>query len=109
MSGGKFFVVTEHPDHPVVSRVLQKSEGLTWVDEPMRDGSRIQITLYDVRENPVCTFVFRHWNRETVKRAFMDAGFTGMDWCEFGQKLFQALALPERLVEAETRIGLIAW
>lgn len=81
-SGGKFITINLNPAHPIVLPEAHVNHSSVWLDEPFKDGSRLEVKLWTKDSEEICTLIDYHWSREVYEKSLTDAGFTDMRWVD---------------------------
>lgn len=81
-SGGRFVAINLSPDHPIITPGQNISHSSKWLDEPFKDGSRIEVVLWNLKNEPIVTLTDHHWSSETYEACLRSAGLSNIQWIE---------------------------
>lgn len=90
---GRFVGINMSPEHPIVSPGDGISHSSRWLDEPFKNGSRIEVKLWSQDAELICLLTDYHWSKEAYEQALSTSGLSLIKWHEL--KMHQAgKALP---------------
>jgi ubiquinone/menaquinone biosynthesis C-methylase UbiE len=81
-SGGRFVSINMSPVHPILLPGKDLSGSSKWLDEPFKDGTRLEVILWSGENKPILTLTDYHWSKETYEEVFKEAGLMNIQWTE---------------------------
>ncbi|MFA6476460.1 MAG: class I SAM-dependent methyltransferase [Candidatus Paceibacterota bacterium] len=79
---GEFVSLNINPAHPIIAHEPHVSHSSAWLDEPCKDGSRLEAILWTKEGEEICRLVNFYWSKETYEESFKKAGFEKIEWIE---------------------------
>ncbi len=80
--GGRFVAINLSPDHPIVSPGENLSHSSKWLDDPFKDGARIEVKLWTQTNEEICILTDYYWSKQTYEESLTHAGFENTKWIE---------------------------
>jgi len=80
--GGRFVTINMSPEHPIISPGPNISHSSKWLDEPFKNGSRIEVKLWTKSNEEICTLIDYHWSKKILEESFVNAGFENVKFVE---------------------------
>jgi len=80
--GGDFVAINLSPDHPVIGHQKGVSHSSKWLDEPWRDGSTLEATLWSKNDEKICSFKEYYWSKRTLEKTFLKFNLVIIDWIQ---------------------------